>query len=222
MNGGAGLRVPTTIGAQLEHEGGSLIHVKTHRIVVLVLTALVLAGAEGARADVVTDANAKAADVASRNPATPIAVRTMAIVQVSVFEAVNAITGRYPTYRAKIQQAPRASVDAAVAAATRTALSKLMPAQQAAIDADYQAALRPLPDGPANADGITVGELAATALLALCADDGMVAPDVYRPHTAAGTYVPTLLPAVPHWGKRRPWVMAHLQPLASDHGHSQR
>jgi len=214
--------VPTTIGAQLEHEGGSLIHVKTHRIVVLVLTALVLAGAEGARADVVTDANAKAADVASRNPATPIAVRTMAIVQVSVFEAVNAITGRYPTYRAKIQQAPRASVEAAVAAATRTALSKLMPAQQAAIDADYQAALRPLPDGPAKADGITVGELAATALLALCADDGMVAPDVYRPHTAAGAYVPTLLPAVPHWGKRRPWVMAHLQPLASDHGHSQR
>ena len=184
------------------------MHVKTHRIVVLVLTALVLAGAEGARADVVTDANAKAADVASRNPATPIAVRTMAIVQVSVFEAVNAITGRYPTYRAKIQQAPRASVEAAVAVATRTALSKLMPAQQAAIDADYQAALRPLPDGPAKADGITVGELAATALLALCADDGMVAPDVYRPHTAAGAYVPTLLPAVPHWGKRRPWVMA--------------
>jgi len=183
------------------------MHVKKHRIVFLVLTALVLAGAESAHADVVTDSNAKAADVASRNPATPIVVRTMAIVQVSVFEAVNAITGRYPAYRAKIQQAPRASVEAAVAAATRTALSKLMPAQQAAIDADYQAALRPLPDGPAKADGITVGELAATAILALCADDGMVAPDVYRPHTAAGAYVPTLLPAVPHWGKRRPWVM---------------
>ena len=45
-------------------------------------------------------------------------------------------------------------------------------------------------------------------IVALCADDGMVASDVYRPHTAAGAYVPTLLPAVPHWGRRRPWVMA--------------
>ena len=62
----------------------------------------------------------------------------MAIVQVSVFEAVNAITGRYPASRGlKIMAAPGASVDAAVAAATRTALLKLMPGQQAAIDADY-------------------------------------------------------------------------------------
>jgi hypothetical protein len=94
-----------------------------------------------------------------------------------------------------------------VAAATRTALSKLMPAQQASIDADYQAALRPLPDGRAKADGIAVGEQAASAILASCADDGAVAPDTYRPPTAPGAYVPTVLPAVPHWGKRRPWVM---------------
>jgi len=35
----------------------------------------------------------------------------------------------------------------------------------------------------------------------------MAAPDVYRPHTAPGVYVPTMVPAVPHWGKRRPWLM---------------
>src|SRR6266404_6526919 len=170
-------------------------------LVIGFVAAAMLAGALCADADVVTDANTRAAEIAAKHPATPPAVRTMAIVQVSVFEAVSAITGRYPAFRAKVTAPPGASVEAAVASATRTALSKLMPAQQAAIDADYQAALRPLPDGPANADGITVGELAATALLALCADDGMVAPDVYRPHTAAGAYVPTLLPAVPHWGK---------------------
>jgi hypothetical protein len=106
-------------------------------------------------------------------------------------------------------------VEAAVAAATRTALSKLMPAQQAAIDADYQALLASVPDGPAKAAGIALGEQAATAIVALCADDGMVAPDVYRPHAAAGVYVPTVGPAVPHWGKRRPWVMPrgdHFRP----------
>jgi hypothetical protein len=166
-----------------------------------------LSGAPGARADVVSDANAKAADIASRHPATPISVRMMAIVQVSVFEAVNAITGRYPAYRVQMAPAPGASVDAAVAAATRTALLKLMPAQQAAIDADYQALLGTVPDGPAKASGIAVGEQAATAVFASCANDGSTAPDGYRPHTTAGIYVPTVMPAVPHWGKRKPWVL---------------
>jgi hypothetical protein len=171
------------------------------------VAALVLAGAP-ARADVVTDANAKAADIASKHPSTPISVRMMAIVQVSVFEAVNAITGRYPKYRVQMTPAPGASVDAAVAAATRTALLKLLPAQQAGIDADYQALLGPLPDGPAKTNGISVGEQAAAAVLASCANDGSAASDVYRPHSVAGVYVPTMMPAVPHWGKRMPWVMA--------------
>jgi len=174
---------------------------------IAILAAVILLGAPGAHADVVTDANAKAADIASKHPATPIAVRTMAIVQVSVFEAVNAIAGRYPAKRVQITAAPGASADAAVAAATRTALLKLMPAQQAAIEADYQAALKALPDARAKADGVAVGEQAAAAVLASCADDGAVAPDTYRPHTTPGVYVPTLLPAVPHWGKRKPWVM---------------
>ena len=176
---------------------------------------VILAGAPGARADIVTDANVRAADVVSRLPAPPITVRMMAVVQVSVFEAVNAVTGRYPPQRAKLAPAPGASVDAAVAAATRTALSKLMPGQQAAIDADYQALLASVPDGPAKTAGIALGEQAATAIVALCADDGMVAPDSYRPNTAVGVYVPTTGPAVPHWGKRRPWVMPrgdHFRP----------
>jgi len=179
------------------------------------LAVLIPINAPGAHADVVTDANTRAADVVSRIPAPPITVRMMAIVQVSVFEAVNAVTGRYPPQRAKLTPAAGASVEAAVAAATRTALSKLMPAQQALIDADYQALLGSVPDGPAKTAGIAVGERAATAIVALCADDGAVAADVYRPHAAAGVYVPTVGPAVPHWGQRRPWVMPrgdHFRP----------
>ncbi len=174
----------------------------------LILAAVMLAGAPGVHADVVTDANAKAAGVVSKIPATPLAVRAMAIVQASVFEAVNAITARFPPYRVKIPAAPGASVEAAVAAATRAALLKLVPAEQAAIDADYQAAMRQVPEGPAKADGAAAGEQAAAAMLAARADDGAAAPDTYRPHATAGVYVPTALPAVPHWGQRRPWVMA--------------
>src|SRR5688500_11294127 len=89
------------------------------------LAALTLASASQAQADVVTTANATAAEITSRHPATPISVRMMAIVQVSVFDAVSAVTGRYAPLRATITAAPGASVDAAVAAATRTALLKL-------------------------------------------------------------------------------------------------
>ena len=177
-----------------------------HWLLALALAVATLTGTHRACADVVTDANAKAADIASRHPFTPPAVRIMAYVQVSVFEAVNAITGRYPPLRMKINAGPGASVDAAVAAATRTALSKLMPSQQAAIDADYDTALKLLPDGPAKTNGIAVGEQAATACLARV-DDAASLPDAYRPHTTPGLYVPTLLPAVPNWGKRKPWVM---------------
>jgi len=176
-------------------------------IAVLVLALATLTGALGARADVVTDANAKATEIASRHPGTPPAVRIMAFVQVSVFEAVNAITGRYPPLRTKINAPAGASAEAAVAAATRTVLSKLMPTQQAAIDADYLATLKPLPDGPAKSNGIAVGEQAAAACLAR-ADDATSLPDTYRPHTTSGVYVPTLLPAVPNWGRRKPWVTA--------------
>ena len=177
---------------------------------IIVLAAVMAAGAPFAHADAITDANAKAAEIASKNPVTPppVAYRTMAIVQVSVFDAVNTITRRYPALRTKITASPGASVDAAVAAATRTALAKLIPAEQAAIDADYQAALKTIADGPAKADGIAVGEQAAAAVVAACADDGAVAPNTYRHHTSPGVYVPTTFPAVPHWGKRKPWVMA--------------
>ena len=176
-------------------------------VLIAVLIAATLA-VPFARADVVTDANAGAAEVASKMPATPPAVRAMAIVQVSVFEAVNAITRRHLPLRATLTAPPGASVDAAVAAATRTALSRLVPAQQALIDAHYQTALRPLADTAAKADGIAVGEQAATAILASCADDGAQAPNTYRPYTTPGVYVPTVLPAVPHWGRRKPWVLA--------------
>ncbi len=172
-----------------------------------VFTVAMLAAAPGARADVVTDANAAAAAIASKLPGTPPAVRAMAIAQVSVFDAVTAITGRYPALRAKVTAPPGASVDAAVAAATRTALSKLVPAQQPAIDAYYEAALKTLADGPAKAAGVAVGEQAATAVVAACANDGAMAPQTYRPHTTPGVYVPTVLPAVPHWGKRTPWLL---------------
>ncbi len=83
-----------------------------------------------------------------------------------------------------------------------------MPAQQASIDAAYQAALAKVAEGPAKTAGIAAGEQAAAAVLARRADDGAATAESYRPHTIAGAYVPTATPAVTQWPQRKPWLMS--------------
>jgi hypothetical protein len=161
-----------------------------------------------AHADAVLDANARAAAIASTIRVTPIAVRTMALVQVSVYDAVTSISGGYSPLIGTAAAAPGASVDAAVAAATRAALLATVPAEKTAIEADYQAELSKVPEGAAKLDGIKAGESAASAVLAARSGDGADAPDAWRPRTAPGVYVPTTSPLLPQWGRRKPWVMA--------------
>ncbi len=161
-----------------------------------------------AKADTVCDWNTKAGEiVVTARMGPPPANRAMAIANTAVYEAVNAITKRYPAGALKLEGAPGASVDAAIAAANRTALAKLLPSQQAAIDSAYQAALAKIADGAAKTSGIALGEQAAAAILALRAEDGAAAGETYRPQTAAGVYVPTVLPAVTQWPQRKPWLM---------------
>ena len=148
-----------------------------------------------ANADVITDWNIKAGEIVTESKlGTPPAIRTMAIVQTAVYDAVNSVT-------------PGASINAAVAAANRVTMTKLMPSAQASIDTAYQAALAQIADGPAKTAGVAAGEQAAAAVLARRADDGAAAAESYRPHTTAGMYVPTATPAVTQWPQRKPWVM---------------
>ena len=172
------------------------------------LTCVALAIAAGvglaapARADVITDWQLKAdALIVESKVGTPPAIRAMALVQTAVADAVATVQGR--------GAAPAAAVDAAVAAAHRTVLGKLIPAQQASIEAVYQAALATVPDSPARTAGIAAGEQAATAVLARRADDSPAAADTYRPHSAAGAYVPTAALAASQWPQRKPWLMAN-------------
>jgi hypothetical protein len=116
----------------------------------------------------------------------------MAIVQTAVLEAVN--TAKAGT-----------SVDAAVAAANRAALSKLLPAQQASIERAYQAALAAVAESPARPP-------ASPSVSAPPRASSMRAPTTWRSprriaRTTAGAYVPAASPAAPHWGLRQPWLM---------------
>ena len=170
--------------------------IRNHAVRICIAASLLAGVVPNANADVITDWNIKAGEIVTESKlGTPPAIRAMAIVQTSVYEAVNAT-------------APGASADAAVAAANRATLTKLMPSQQALIDAAYQAALTQIADGPAKTAGIAVGEQAAATVLARRADDGALPAESYRPHTTAGTYVPTATPAVTQWSQRKPWLMA--------------
>ncbi|HSV36986.1 MAG TPA: vanadium-dependent haloperoxidase [Ramlibacter sp.] len=154
------------------------------------------------RADAVTDWNTVAGDLLVQSKmGTPPAVRVMAIVQTAVHEAVGAV---------QLLQPGDGSVaaEAAIAAANRASLAKLVPQQAAATDAAYKAALAKLADGPAKTAGIAAGEQAAARVLAWRSDDGATAPEAYRPHTSPGEYVPTAGVAAPQWPQRKPWLMA--------------
>lgn len=177
----------------------------------LILATAVAAATGPALADAVTDWNHLANGfIAEAKLGTPPAVRVMALLQTAVLEAVENARGA---------TGGRGSVelDAAVAAASRAVLTRLLPAQQAGIDKAYQAALLRTGDGPARQAGITAGERAATSVLATRADDGAATAVDYRPHAQAGAYVPTVSPAAPHWGQRKPWLLvsgAQVRPAA--------
>jgi hypothetical protein len=175
--------------------------------VLLVVMASLLVG-RMSHADVVTDWNAKAGEiVVAASLGTPPANRALAIVQTSVYEATNAITRRYNTDESPLEAAPGASVEAAIAAANHVTLAQLAPSQQAACDAAYRDALAAITDGAAKSAGIAVGEAAAASVLARRTGDGAAKGEAYRPHTAPGVYVPTVIPVFSQWPQRTPWLM---------------
>jgi hypothetical protein len=181
---------------------------RTKTRIALAAAAVLAVQAGAANADAITEWNVKAGEIVTESKlGTPPAIRAMAIVQTATYEAVNAIIGR-DAAGVLPQQPQGASIDAAVAAANRTTLAKLMPSVQASVEAAYQAALAKIADGPAKAAGIAVGEKAAAVVFAARSDDGAATPESYRPHTTAGAYVPTAIPAVSQWSQRRPWLMA--------------
>src|SRR4029453_5890631 len=178
---------------------------KKHRWMTLLLVTTSWLAGSLAPADVGTGWNITAGGiaVAARLPPPPT-YRVMALVQSAVYEAVNAITKRYPPDRVQLDAAPGASIDAAVAEANRATLVQVVPAQQPPIDKAYQKALAAIPEGQAKTAGLTVGEKAAVVILAWGAEDGAATGETYRPHTTAGVYVPTVIPGVSQWPRRTP------------------
>ena len=135
-----------------------------------------------ARADVVLDWNVIAVDTAVTNGQNPFAqARSAAIVQLAVFEAVNAITGEYHPYLGTIVAPPGASPEAAAIQAAYRVLSTYFAPSASTLDAERANSLASIPDGQAKTDGIATGEAAALAMIALRANDGSSPPQFKIP-----------------------------------------
>src|SRR5437660_12459076 len=101
---------------------------------VAVMLAMPMASAipSAVRADAVTDWNAIMQATVSAPPTNPFfQARWGAIVQLAVFEAVNAVTGDYEPYLGTVPALPWASPDAAAIAAAHRTLVTLRPASAA-------------------------------------------------------------------------------------------
>ncbi len=163
-----------------------------------------------ASTDAVLDWNAiMQSTVAATNPF--FEARRSAIVQLAVFEAVNAIVGDYDPYLGTIAAPPGASPDAAAVTAAHRTLVALVPLNAVTLDVLRANSLSMIPDGQSKDDGIAVGEAAAAALLALRANDGAGAVVPYTPGTDPGDWQPTppafLTALLPGWGQVTPFGM---------------
>src|SRR5882762_2485363 len=133
------------------------------------LVALLGCSPIAARADVVLDWNAIAVSTLVGQDQSPYAQsRFMAITQLAVFEAVNAITGDYKPYLGTVVAPVGASADAAAVAA-------------ASLDAAYAASLAAIPNGSAKSGGIATGQAAAAQMIARRLNDGSSPLQFYLP-----------------------------------------
>ena len=157
----------------------------------------------GTRAEPVANWADTTTEIATDGPNT---IRTMALAQTAVYEAVNSITARYPRDRVDLGPTEGASIDAAIAAASRTVLLHEAPALKDRTETAYAQALAKIAADDARTRGISIGERAAAAALAKHSDDiGNTEP--YRPLTSPGVYVPTTFPLGYAFAQHRPWFM---------------
>jgi len=115
----------------------------------------------------------------------------LAYVHVAIYDAVNAIDGRYSVFAgAPTTSAAGASPEAATAAAASTVLRALFPTPQALayVDSAYSAYLSSIQDGTAKTKGIAIGNEVATAFLTKRAGDGRNASVPYTFGSGPGVY----------------------------------
>jgi hypothetical protein len=155
---------------------------KVRHVAALVSALVAVAGAPG-RADVVTDWNQTTIQIGG-----PAFQRTLAMVHLAMFDAVNSVEPRYEPYAFQEEITTPTSPEAAAVGAAYGILSRRFGAS-ATLDAARAASLAAIPDGPEKDAGLALGDAIAAKLTALRANDGMLQPTpAYVPGSGPGEY----------------------------------
>ena len=180
---------------------------------------LAFALCDSARADVVTDWNQNAQQALLTAKVSPIASsRVLAIVHVSVFDAVNGIERRYTPVHADFDAPRGASRRAAAIQAAYATLVALFPSQKATLDAERDASLASIASDEAAEDsqsiarGVEWGQSVADDILLWRSTDGFTpAPPPFLGGLGTGQWRPTppgFLPgAGPQFAHMTPWAL---------------
>lgn len=144
-----------------------------------------------------------------------------AYTSIAVYDAVNAVQNRKfkPFYYSGNGRAD-ASADAAAVAAAHRVLVNYFPAQQAALDSQYQSSLAAIAATPrAKTEGVEVGEAAADALISARTGDGLNANVTYSEPSGPGVWEPNppgSLPVTPWLGQMRSFTMRSADQFLPD------
>jgi hypothetical protein len=173
------------------------------RAPIAVISIAMAVAAFTAHADTVADWADINTEIATDGPNT---IRTIALAQSAVYEAVNAITRRYPRDLVNLGVAEGASIDAAIAAASHAVLIHEALDLRPQIESAYQKMLARKPDDESSRKGIALGERAAADVLSKHTDDiGPIEP--YRPAPSPGVYIPTTFPLGYGVAQHKPWFL---------------
>lgn len=121
----------------------------------------------------------------SLTPPPPLATRSIAMVSVAIYDAVNASLGN-PNNSYLNVSTPGGDTRVAASVAAHDVLVSLFPARAADFGIALSQQLAQVPDGTAKANGVVTGGTIAAAMLALRAGDGVTGSVPYTP-TPAGT-----------------------------------
>jgi hypothetical protein len=169
-----------------------------------------------ARANVVDDWNAIAqqAIVVNAGRGGAVAVVDYAYVHIAIYDAVNAIDGRYGVFAVQPLSSPvGGSPEAAAATAAYLTLKWMFPAQQAYLDGVYASYMAGIPSGSPKTIGTLIGTDIGNAFTALRTGDGRNASVPYVFGAGPGVYELTPGCPAPPASPASPWL-AQLKPFA--------
>jgi hypothetical protein len=135
----------------------------------------------------------------------------MAYVHLAMYNAVNAIDGRFQPYKYLLNASLGASADAAAIEASYRTLLYLLPDQAAFLTGRYNSSLATIPNGDAKVKGQMLGLASANALITLRANDGRgaVVPYSFPSVPTPGVWILTpgsTAPQTPWVGQMRPFT----------------